>query len=88
MPNRTPPTPLDLALAKARQLLAAGRREEAMALALALLKQELGCLRYNLLALQNNLARLRDVHDQASSQPEKGQGDNPVRPPNGGGYYH
>ena len=88
MLNRTPSASLDLELAKARQLLAAGRREEAMAMALVLLQQALGHLRTNLLALQDNLARLKGAQDQSSTQPAASQGDYPGRPPDGGGYYH
>jgi hypothetical protein len=88
MLNRTPSASLDLELARARQLLAAGRREEAMAMALVLLQQALGHLRTNLLAFQDNLARLKETPNQSSTQPGASHGDYPGRPPDGGGYYH
>lgn len=86
MMKHTPSASLDLELAKARQLLAAGRREEALALALTLLQQALGDLRHNLLTLQDNMARLQEGQDQSSTPPALDPGRCPVRPD--GGYYH
>lgn len=88
MLNRTPTSSLDMELARARHLLAAGRREEALALALTLLHQALGDMRHHLLALQDNLARVKGAANQTSLQTEAGQSDYPVRPPGGGRYYH
>lgn len=87
MLNLTPSASLDLELARARQLLAAGRREEALVLALALLQQALGHLHTSLTALKANLARHQEAHGQSSTRPEEGQGG-PLPPPQGSPYYH
>ncbi len=84
--KRTPHAPLDLELAKARQLLTDGRREEALAMALTLLQQALGDLRHNLLALQDNLARHQAGRNQSSTPLAVNPGKCPVR--SDGGYYH
>jgi hypothetical protein len=88
MPNRTSSVSLDLELAKARQLLADGRRQEALALALSLLQQTLGQLRHTLLALHDNLAQLKDTGDQSAASSEGNQDHYPVSLKAGGFYYH
>jgi hypothetical protein len=88
MPNRTSSLPLDLELAKARQLLAEGRREEALGLALSLLQQTLGQLRHTLLALHDNLAQLKAPEGQSEASSEGNLDHFPVSLKAGGFYYH
>jgi hypothetical protein len=86
MQKRTPPHTLEHELAEARRLLAAGRRQEALAVALNLLQDTLGSLRSNLLALQRHLAQAKD----ALAGTPAAQEDNPPPPyqKTGGPYLH
>ena len=71
MPNQTSSSTVDLELIKARQLLAQGRRQEALAVALNLLQKTLGDLRHSLLALHHDLAQARqDMHKSEDAPAE------------------
>ena len=87
MLNRSPSSSLDMEIAKARQLLAAGRREEALAVALTLLHQALGSLSHHLLSLHDNLAQAQKTQAESAAQPDARRGNFPIHPPSGG-YYH
>jgi hypothetical protein len=84
MPNQTSSSTLDLELMRARQLLAQGRRQEALAVALNLLQQTLGDLRHSLLALHRDLAQARDAVHKPEDAPAEGQFSRKA----GGPYLH
>ena len=73
MPNQTSSSTLDLELIRARQLLAQGRRQEALAVALNLLQKTLGDLRHSLLALHHDLAQARDAAHKPEDATAEGQ---------------
>ncbi len=88
MQKRTPSHELDLELAKARQLLAQGRRQEALVLALNLLQQALGQLRHSLLSLHHDLAQVKGTLDKSRPMQEERQVGHSINPKTGGPYYH
>jgi uncharacterized membrane protein len=88
MQNRTPSKDLDLELARARQLLAEGRRQEALVVALNLLQQALGQLRHSLLSLHHDLAQVKGSLDKTRAIQEEKPAGHPVDPRTGGPYYH
>lgn len=79
---------LELELARARRMLAEGRRQEALMTALNLLQHTLGQLRQGLLAMHRNLAHLKDGLARDSNVQEAKQASFPSRTRAGGKYYH
>jgi hypothetical protein len=69
------PQELELELAKARQMAAAGKGQEALVAALHLLQHALGQLRHGLVALHGNLAQLKaDLAEAGDLQTETSDG--------------
>jgi hypothetical protein len=82
------PQELELELAKARQMVAAGRGQEALITALNLLQHALGQLRHGLLALHCNLAQLKvSLAEESDLQTETSCGF-PGLSRTGGRNYH
>ncbi|MDI6852808.1 MAG: hypothetical protein QME75_04290 [Deltaproteobacteria bacterium] len=78
---------LELELAKARKLAAAGKSQEALMAALNLLQHSLGQLRQGLLALHGNLARLKTDLAEASNLQNETSGNSGLSP-TGRRIYH
>lgn len=88
MQPRTPSSLVHLELARARQLQAEGRHEEALLAALTLLRQTLDHLHHGLLSLRHNLAQFKAAMDASEAGSAEDRVDLPVNRKTGGPFLH